>query len=191
MACVQKFAAVALSGKKEQRLLFLVGAGRGALMRRTSGSLIPHLHQIRCHAGVAALFHIFLRPTAWGFAPQTPGRGPLHDEARCHAGVAALFHTFLKLAAWGFAPQTPGRGPLHDGPLRSRVQGLCPLTPEPQQTSCERCRIPHFQKLCHALTESVGSQRHRRLICLQPGANWLRYAPPVDLQAATTRRMEG
>ena len=63
-------------------------------MRRTSGSLIPHLHQTRCHAGVAPLLHTFLRP-----------------------------------AAWGFAPQPPGRGPLHDGPLRSRVQGLCPLTP--------------------------------------------------------------
>ncbi len=40
----------------------------------------PHFSRTRCHAGVAALLHTFLRPAAWGSSPQSLARGLLHDS---------------------------------------------------------------------------------------------------------------
>ena len=59
--------------------------------------------------------------------------------ARRHYCAGAWPVFFISLSAFSLPgaarPGTPARGLLHDSPLDSRVQGLCPLTPEPPHTS--------------------------------------------------------
>ena len=81
--------------------------------------------------------------------PGTPGRRAATRRRGRGAGakVAPLNIRPAFSLPGATRPGTPGRGLLHDSPLRSRVQGPCPMTPEPPHTSCERWEVSLEQSL--------------------------------------------
>ena len=104
-----------------------------------------------------------------------------------------LFVCFLAFMLLGLLAQAPGRGPLHGGPLRSRVRGLSPLAPRPQSHLTHPLSAGLLRFLLNifpALTECVGSQRHRARL----SSAWSYLAPlasPVDFQACGSVGVQG
>ena len=75
----------------------------------------------------------------------SPGTPPEASVARAQGYTYSLSSVCSSSGA--SRPGTPSRGLLHDSPLDSRVQGLCPLTPEPPHTSCERWHLSPYPLL--------------------------------------------
>ena len=129
-----------------------------------------------------------------GCSPRTPRqRGGL-----LHSGAVVLAHRFFSIATScrhatrGYSPRNPRQRAVTRQPSGHPRAGALPLDPRAAShilVSADRFRFIH--QFSDALTECIGSQRHRRPLCLRPGASLRSFAPPADLQAVTARRMRG
>ncbi len=147
-----------------------------------------------CCAGAQVfLYRHFLPPCRPGLlAPEPPPEGCYTTVLLCWSGGYFSIATSCRHATRGCSPRNPRQRAVTRQPSGHPRAGALPLDPRAAShilVSADRFRFIH--QFSDALTECVGSQRHRRPLCLRPGASLWSYAPPADLQAMTARRMRG